>query len=90
MSPCQTNGLNALPADMGADGSTILNTMEQVCGAICTALATSMLAAGEAAGAGQGLDAGAAATVGSHYGFAFVLALAVIGLLLSTRMRNAK
>ena len=90
MSPCQTNGLNALPADMGADGSTILNTMEQVCGAVCTALATSMLAAGEAAGAGQGLDAGAAATVGSHYGFAFVLALAVIGLLLSTRMRNAK
>ncbi len=90
MSPCQTNGLNSLPADMGTDGSTILNTMEQVCGAICTALATSMLAAGEASASAQGLGANASATVGSHYGFAFVLVLAVIGLLLSTRMREAK
>ena len=90
MSPCQTNGLNSLPADMGTDGSTILNTMEQVCGAVCTALATSMLSAGETAGTAQGLGAQASAAVGSHYGFTFVLVLAVIGLLLSTRMREAK
>ena len=90
MSPCQTNGLNSLPADMGTDGSTILNTMEQVCGAVCTALATSMLSAGETAGTAQGLGAQASAAVGSHYGFTFVLVLAVIGLLLSTGMREAK
>ncbi len=88
MSPCQTNGLNSLPAGMGGDGSTILNTMEQVCGAVCTALATSMLAAGESAGTAAGAGAQAAATTGSHYGFTFVLVLAVIGLLLSLRMRN--
>ena len=88
MSPCQTNGLNSLPADMGADGSTILNTMEQVCGAVCTALATSMLAAGESASAATGAGAQACATTGSHYGFTFVLVLAVIGLVLSLRMRN--
>ncbi len=89
MSPCQTNGLNSLPAEMGTDGSTILNTMEQVCGAVCTALATGMLSAGEAAGTAAGLDAQAAATAGSHYGFTFVLVLAVIGLLLSLGMRKA-
>ncbi len=88
MSPCQTNGLNSLPAEMSTDGSTILNTMEQVCGAVCTALATSMLAAGESAGAAAGADAQACATTGSHYGFAFVLVLAVVGLLLSTQMRK--
>ncbi len=90
MSPCQTNGLNALPPKMGADGSTILNTMEQVCGAVCTALATSMLAAGESAAAATGASDHTCATVGSHYGFAFVLALAVIGLLLSTQMRKER
>ena len=90
MSPCQTNGLNALPPKMGADGSTILNTMEQVCGAVCTALATSMLSAGESAAAAAGAPEHACATAGSHYGFAFVLALAVIGLLLSTQMRKER
>ncbi len=88
MSPCQTNGLNSLPADMGTDGSTILNTMEQVCGAVCTALATSMLAAGESAAEATGAGAQACATTGSHYGFAFVLVLAVLGLILSLGMRN--
>ena len=90
MSPCQTNGLNALPPAMGADGSTILNTMEQVCGAVCTALATSMLAAGESVATAAGAGARAAATTGSHYGFTFVLVLAVIGLLLSTQMRKER
>ena len=75
MSPCQTNGLNALPPAMGADG---------------TALATSMLAAGESAATAAGASAHAAATTGSHYGFTFVLALAVIGLLLSTQMRKER
>ena len=86
MSPCQTNGLNSLPPKMGADGSTILNTMQQVWGAVCTAMATSLLAAGAGATAGSN----AAAIAGSHYGFAFVLVLAIVGLLLSTQMRNAR
>ncbi|WP_321973438.1 MFS transporter [Paratractidigestivibacter sp.] len=89
MSPCSTNGLSALPEEMNADGSTILNTMEQVCGAVCTAVATGMLSAGDAVGTSAGLDTCAAATMGSHYGFTFVLILAVIGLLLSLGMRKA-
>ena len=64
--------------------------MEQVCGAVYTALATSMLAAGENAATAAGASAHAAATTGSHYGFTFVLALAVIGLLLSTQMRKER
>nr|WP_322150247.1 MFS transporter [Paratractidigestivibacter sp.] len=89
MSPCSTNGLSALPEELNADGSTILNTMEQVCGAVCTAVATGMLSAGDAVGTSAGLDTCAAATMGSHYGFTFVLILAVIGLLLSLGMRKA-
>ena len=84
MSPCQTNGLESLPARMSADGSTILNTMQQVWGAICTAVATGLL------GAGTGVDANAAAVAGSHLGFTFILVLAVIALILSVGMRNAR
>ena len=88
MSPCQTNALNALPAELGTDGSTILNAMEQVWGAICTALATTFLGLGASA-AGVGASSNASAVAGSHFGFVFVLALAVIGLLVSTQMGSA-
>ena len=84
MSPCQTNGLESLPAEMSADGSTILNTMQQVWGAICTAVATGLLSAG------AGDTANAAAVAGSHKGFTFVLVLAALGLVLSIWMRNSR
>lgn len=43
MSPAQTHALNALKGAESADGSTILNTMQQIIGAVATALATSFL-----------------------------------------------
>lgn len=80
MSPCQTHALSSLPRELSADGSTALNTMQQVLGAVCTAVATSLLTAGQANYvAAGGTDATLAFTQGSHWGFAFALALAVIG-----------
>ena len=80
MSPCQTHALSSLPHNLSTDGSTALNTMQQVLGAVCTAVATSLLTAGQASYvAAGGTDATLAFTQGSHWGFAFALALAVIG-----------
>lgn len=90
MSPCQTHALSALPHRLSTDGSTILNTMQQVLGAVCTAIATNLLTMGQqgyyAAG---GSDSALAFTQGSHWGFAFTLVLAVLGLLLATRIKKA-
>lgn len=80
MSPCQTHALSSLPHNLSTDGSTALNTMQQVLGAVCTAVATSLLTAGQASYvAVGGTDATLAFTQGSHWGFAFALALAVVG-----------
>ena len=43
MSPAQTSSLNSLNGLESADGSTILNTLQQIVGALATALATSFL-----------------------------------------------
>ncbi len=86
MSPCQSAGLGALPPQLSTDGSTILNTMQQVWGAVCTAVATSLLQAGQAAYVGE---AGAEAfTQGAHWGFVFALVLAVVGLIGAFRLKK--
>ena len=80
MSPCQTHALSSLPRNLSTDGPTALNTMQQVLGAVCTVVATSLLTAGQASYvAAGGTDETLAFTQGSHWGFAFALALAVIG-----------
>ena len=91
MSPCQTHALSSLPRELSADGSTALNTMQQVLGAVCTAVATSLLTAGQASyAAAGGADATLAFTQGSHWGFAFALALAVIGFACALRIKVKK
>ncbi|MFC6169567.1 MFS transporter [Loigolactobacillus jiayinensis] len=80
MSPSQTHGLNALPPQLSPDGSSIMNTLEQIFGAIATALATSLLGAGEAASNATGAVKVAS---GTHYGFALTVGLAVIGFILT-------
>ena len=75
MAPSQTSALNALPGISSNDGSTILNTMQQIVGAVATAVATSLLELGRRGMAGT---AAARFTTGSHYGFCFTLILAII------------
>lgn len=85
MSPSQTSALNSLPHRMNADGSTMMNTLQQVLGAIATAVATSLLGMGQAASA----EGGAVAfTNGVHWGFAFTLVLAVAALALSMLLKK--
>ena len=89
MSPCQTHALSSLPHRLSTDGSTILNTMQQVLGAVCTAVATNLLTVGqEAYFAAGGTDSALAFTQGAHYGFIFTLALAVLGFILATRIKK--
>ena len=91
MSPCQTHALSSLPHNLSTDGSTILNTLQQVLGAICTAAATSLLATGQSAYfTAGGTDSALAFTQGSHYGFLFTLALAIVGFLFALGIKNRK
>ncbi len=91
MSPCQTHALSSLPHELSTDGSTALNTLQQVLGAVCTAVATSLLTAGEGAfTAAGGTDAAAAFAQGSHWGFAFTLVLAALGFVFALRIKAKK
>ena len=72
--------MNSLKGLESADGSTILNTLQQIIGAVATALATSFLSWGQAAY--QGTNHAARFVNGVHFGLYFTLALAVLGLVL--------
>lgn len=81
MSPAQSSGLKALPMSMSTDGSTILNTMQQVWGAVCTAMATSVMLIGQSFYTGS--DKALQFVKGAHFGFGFALILAIIGFVVS-------
>lgn len=85
MSPAQTAALNALSGREAGDGSTILNTVQQVVGALATALATSCLELGRHAASGSAL---ACFTGGAHIGFYFTLALIGIVLVVATQLKG--
>lgn len=80
MSPSQTSALSSLSGYESADGSTILNTMQQIIGALATALATSFLEIGRKAATG---NTAFTFTNGVHYGFYFVLFLVIVGFIIS-------
>ncbi|KRL26161.1 MFS family major facilitator transporter [Limosilactobacillus frumenti DSM 13145] len=85
MSPSQTSALNSLSGMQSADGSTILNTMQQIVGALATALATSFLELGRMAGTG---NLATKFTNGVHWGIYFTIVLVVIGILLTFLMQD--
>lgn len=87
MSPSQTSALNSLQGMESADGSTILNTMQQIVGALATALATSFLELGSRVAT----DSQAVRfTNGVHFGVYFTIVLIVIGILLSLKITDNK
>ncbi|MFL0198560.1 DHA2 family efflux MFS transporter permease subunit [Clostridium sp. WILCCON 0269] len=91
MSPAQISALNALPQDLSRDGSTIVNTMQQIVGAISVAIATCLLGIGQTFYFSDGGKNKAEAFVeGSHYGFYFALALSVIGFFISFRIKDTE
>lgn len=83
MSPSQTHALNALDIHESADGSTIINTLQQIVGAIATALATSLLQFGS-----HGANNPVAFTNGVHCGIIFTIILAIIGLAIAISINN--
>lgn len=85
MSPAQTSSLNSLNGLESADGSTILNTLQQIVGALATAFATSFLELGQ-----KNINGTAAVkfTNGFHYGIYFTLVLVIIALILSFRLQD--
>ena len=85
MSPAQTSSLNSLNGLESADGSTILNTLQQIVGALATAFATSFLELGQ-----NNINSTAAIkfTNGFHYGIYFTLVLVVIALIHSFRLQD--
>ncbi|WP_076459254.1 DHA2 family efflux MFS transporter permease subunit [Limosilactobacillus caccae] len=87
MSPSQTSALNALSGMESGDGSTIMNTMQQVVGALSTALATSCLALGSKAATGS---SAVRFTNGFHYGIYFAIVLIVIAILLTFKMQDQR
>ncbi|MCH5462903.1 multidrug efflux MFS transporter [Lactobacillus sp. LC28-10] len=87
MSPAQTHALNALAGPTSGDGSTIMNTMQQIVGAISTALATSLLGIGQAA---SHLNAQGAFTAGVHVAIYLPLVLAVVALIIALTTRSFK
>ncbi|QNQ84461.1 multidrug efflux MFS transporter [Lactobacillus sp. PV037] len=88
MSPAQTYALNAVQGPESADGSTIMNTLQQIVGAIATAIATILLATGQQAA--NTTNKAVAFTNGAHYGFYFTIVLVILGLLLSLFIKKEK
>lgn len=87
----QSAALKSLPGRMAADGSTILNTMQQVFGAIATAIATCLLGLGEGHYTATGGTNPAQGFVdGSRYGYVFGLVLVVIVLAFSFLLKEHK
>ncbi|WP_154035659.1 DHA2 family efflux MFS transporter permease subunit [Bifidobacterium breve] len=87
----QSAALKSLPGRMAADGSTILNTMQQVCGAIATAVATCLLGLGQTNYAATGGTNAAQGFVdGSRYGYMFGLVLVAIVLVFSFMLKGGK
>lgn len=80
----QSAALKGLPRGLAADGSTILNTMQQVCGAIGTAVATCLLGMGSGASEAQSFVAG------SRYGYVFGLVLVVIVFMFSFFLKEGR
>lgn len=87
MSPAQTHALSALNGPTSGDGSTIMNTLQQIIGAISTALATSLLGIGEAASHGT---APQAFTAGVHVAVYLPVVLAVVALIIALTTRSFK
>ncbi|WP_054725303.1 DHA2 family efflux MFS transporter permease subunit [Paucilactobacillus hokkaidonensis] len=87
MAPAQTYGLNALDQSTTSDGSTIMNTFQQISGAVATAVATSLLGLGQHASTAA-TTSRTAFTNGVHTGLMFTLALAVIGFALSFTVKK--
>ncbi|MCI1974903.1 MAG: DHA2 family efflux MFS transporter permease subunit [Limosilactobacillus sp.] len=87
MSPVQSGALNSLSAADSGDGSTILNTVQQIFGAVCTAIATSLLGMGQRSVSGS---APVKFVTGFHYGLGFTITVIIVGIMLVTLTKEQR
>lgn len=85
LSPSQTSALNTLKGLESADGSAILNTLQQIVGAVITAVVTSFLTIGKNSISGSNAFR---FTNGVHYGIYFTIILAIIGFIVALFVKD--
>ena len=95
MSPLQTYTLSTLPHELNSDGSTIMNTLQQVVGAVFTALATSLLVLGQNAAAVSSTSSQTAESAirfgqGTRWGLYLALFIALLGIFGSLFTRDTR
>ena len=88
--PAQTNGLNALPRELYADGSAAMNTLNQVAGAAGTAISITLFTAGQINFAAGTPDAtqGEILAAGIKYAFYFITGISVLAVICSIFMKK--
>ena len=84
--PDQTHALNQLPARMNADGSAVMNTIQQLAGAIGTAVASALITESSAAGMLRGLDEAEAYLTGFASSMGVLLGVGCVGIVLAAFM----
>ena len=84
--PDQTHALNQLPAAMNADGSAVMNTVQQLAGAIGTAVASTLIAEFSAANRVAGMKSAAAYVAGFSTSMWVFFGMAVTGEILALLM----
>jgi MFS transporter, DHA2 family, lincomycin resistance protein len=88
MTPLMALALGSLPRDLHADGSAILNTLQQLAAAIGTALFIALLSLGSAAAASSGAAPGQAMAAGLDWPFAVGGVLTVLAALLALTIKR--
>ncbi|KAB8287015.1 lincomycin resistance protein LmrB [Bifidobacterium ramosum] len=84
--PDQTHALNQLPARLNADGSAVMNTVQQLAGAIGTAVASVLLSEFSAAAARGGASEAASYVRGFSLSMWVLAGMAVVGVVLAALM----
>ncbi|KAB7789585.1 lincomycin resistance protein LmrB [Bifidobacterium leontopitheci] len=84
--PDQTHALNQLPARFNADGSAVMNTVQQLAGAIGTAVASTLIAEFSTSAARAGAGAAASYVQGFSWSMWVIAGMAVCGAVLAALM----
>ncbi|ETY71748.1 MDR family MFS transporter [Bifidobacterium moukalabense] len=77
--PDQTHALNQLPAAMNADGSAVMNTVQQLAGAIGTAVASTLISEFASANMASGMSQSSAYVAGFSTSMWVFFGVAVVG-----------
>lgn len=84
--PDQTHALNQLPARLNADGSAVMNTVQQLAGAVGTAVASALITGFSTADMARGMTEAEAYRAGFSSSMTVLLGVGVAGIALAALM----